>query len=346
MARLDRLAPVKEVAQIGAASAASSATSCWPRWRRWTRPRCATALDQLVAAELVFRRGTPPEATYSFKHALVQDAAYQQPAQEQAPAAPRPHRRGAWRSASRSRRRAQPELLAHHCTEAGLAARGGRLLAQGRAAGDRALGDGRGGRPADAGAGAAAGLPAGPERDAQGARSADRPGRRCSMRRQRPRGAGGGRGLRAGPRAVPTGRLAPQLLAALSGLFVHHLHGPACTWRWLGIARGAAALGRAAAGHAAQAMAHRCFGASSLFKGELAAAAEHFERALALYDPAAARPCSCGPPTTRVSCLNFMRCALCCGRAIRTRRLARGQSLAACRCAAATQASRRATPST
>ena len=34
------------------------------------------ALDQLVASELVFRRGVPPDATYSFKHALVQDAAY------------------------------------------------------------------------------------------------------------------------------------------------------------------------------------------------------------------------------------------------------------------------------
>ena len=53
------------------------ATSCSPRSSPLPRPSCDDALDQLVAAELVFRRGTPPEATYIFKHALVQDAAYQ-----------------------------------------------------------------------------------------------------------------------------------------------------------------------------------------------------------------------------------------------------------------------------
>ena len=77
------------------------------------------ALEQLVSAELIFRRGTPPDAEYTFKHALVQDAAYS--------------------TLLRSRRQqlhariaatledqfpeivaTQPALLAQHCAEAGL----------------------------------------------------------------------------------------------------------------------------------------------------------------------------------------------------------------------------------
>ena len=78
MARLDRLAPVKEVAQIGAVIGREFS----PRAARrggadCPRAELGDALEQLVASELVFRRGAPPEATYSFKHALVQDAAYQ-----------------------------------------------------------------------------------------------------------------------------------------------------------------------------------------------------------------------------------------------------------------------------
>ena len=77
MARLDRLAP----AQGGGAGRRRDrpgvlATSCSRPWRSGTRPSWTTALDQLVGAGLVFRRGAPPEATYLFKHALVQDAAY------------------------------------------------------------------------------------------------------------------------------------------------------------------------------------------------------------------------------------------------------------------------------
>jgi hypothetical protein len=72
LARLDRLAPVRDVAQIGAALGRQfsheliSAVAAMP-------PR--HALAQLVHAELIYRRGAPPDAKYSFKHALVQDAA-------------------------------------------------------------------------------------------------------------------------------------------------------------------------------------------------------------------------------------------------------------------------------
>ena len=78
MARLDRLAPVKEVAQIGAVIGREFSHELLAAVAPIGREtQLDDALDQLVAAELVFRRGAPPDATYSFKHALVQDAAYQ-----------------------------------------------------------------------------------------------------------------------------------------------------------------------------------------------------------------------------------------------------------------------------
>ena len=92
MARLDRLAPVKEVAQIGAVIGREFSHELLAAVPTGPRTSCERALDQLVSSELVFRRGEPPEATYSFKHALVQDAAYQSLLKSQAPAAPRPHR--------------------------------------------------------------------------------------------------------------------------------------------------------------------------------------------------------------------------------------------------------------
>ena len=77
MARLDRLAPVKELAQIGAVIGREFSHELLAAVADWPSERLETALHQLVASELVFRRGTPPEANYSFKHALVQDVAYQ-----------------------------------------------------------------------------------------------------------------------------------------------------------------------------------------------------------------------------------------------------------------------------
>jgi class 3 adenylate cyclase/predicted ATPase len=122
MARLDRLAPVKEVAQIGAVFGREFSHELLAAVAPMSPNLLGDALDQLVSSELVFRRGIPPEATYSFKHALVQDAAYQ--------------------SLLKSKRQqlhgrialvleehfpdvgdTQPEVLARHLTEAGLAAR-------------------------------------------------------------------------------------------------------------------------------------------------------------------------------------------------------------------------------
>ena len=77
MARLDRLAPVKEVAQIGAVIGREFSYELLAAVADRAEEELCAALDRLVSSELIFRRGTPPEAIYSFKHALVQDAAYQ-----------------------------------------------------------------------------------------------------------------------------------------------------------------------------------------------------------------------------------------------------------------------------
>src|SRR6202007_2877112 len=76
LARLDRLAPTREVAQIGAALGRSFSHELISAVAQMPQQKLDDALAQLVSAELIFRRGTPPDAEYTFKHALVQDAAY------------------------------------------------------------------------------------------------------------------------------------------------------------------------------------------------------------------------------------------------------------------------------
>ena len=76
MARLDRLAPVKEIAQIGASIGREFSYSLLEAVSPIQGKALQDALGQLMAAELIHGRGAPPEASYVFKHALVQDTAY------------------------------------------------------------------------------------------------------------------------------------------------------------------------------------------------------------------------------------------------------------------------------
>jgi class 3 adenylate cyclase/tetratricopeptide (TPR) repeat protein len=77
MARLDRLHPVKEVAQTAAVIGRNFDHSTIAALAALPEVELADAMSRLVDAVLVFRRGTPPDATYLFKHALVRDAAYE-----------------------------------------------------------------------------------------------------------------------------------------------------------------------------------------------------------------------------------------------------------------------------
>ncbi len=76
MARLDRLSSVRRVAQIGAAIGREFPYALLRTVSRISEDELRSGLDRLVASELVFQRGAPPEAIYTFKHALVQDAAH------------------------------------------------------------------------------------------------------------------------------------------------------------------------------------------------------------------------------------------------------------------------------
>ena len=119
MARLDRLAPAKELAQIGAALGREFSHALLAALAPLPEAEFNAALDQLVSSELIFRRGTPPEAIYSFKHVLVQDAAYGtllKSRRQQLHARIVQVLEERFPDTAESR----PDLLAHHCTEAGL----------------------------------------------------------------------------------------------------------------------------------------------------------------------------------------------------------------------------------
>jgi len=119
MARLDRLASVRHVAQIGAAIGREFSYALVHTVSRLSNDELQAALSRLVASELVFQRGSPPEAVYSFKHTLVQDAAHgsllrsaRQQFHAQIAEALEIH--------SPELMESQPELFAQHYAEAGL----------------------------------------------------------------------------------------------------------------------------------------------------------------------------------------------------------------------------------
>ena len=76
MARLDRFMPVREIAQIGAAIGREFSYEMIEAVAPMPQAQLDEALARLCESGLAFRRGTPPDAVYTFKHALVQDAAY------------------------------------------------------------------------------------------------------------------------------------------------------------------------------------------------------------------------------------------------------------------------------
>jgi class 3 adenylate cyclase/predicted ATPase len=119
MARLDRLGHAKEVAQIAAAIGREFSHALLAAVVRKPETELNSALDRLIEAGLLFRQGLPPQATYLFKHALVQDAAYGTLLREPRRAL---HARIAETLESQFTEIAEnrPELLARHCTEAGL----------------------------------------------------------------------------------------------------------------------------------------------------------------------------------------------------------------------------------
>ena len=121
MARLDRLATVKSLAQLAATLGREFSYALLQAVSPWDEETLQRGLHQLVAAELLYQQGLPPQATYLFKHALIQETAYQSLLRS---TRQQHHQRIAQVLEARfpERGETQPELLAHHYTEAGMAA--------------------------------------------------------------------------------------------------------------------------------------------------------------------------------------------------------------------------------
>jgi predicted ATPase len=135
MARLDRLSAVKSLAQLGATLGREFSYELLQVVSSWDEDTLHRGLHQLVAAEFLYQQGLPPQATYRFKHALIQEAAYQsllKSTRQQS------HQRIAQVLETRFPEvcETQPELLAHHYTEAGLDAQ---AVSYWRRAGQRAI---------------------------------------------------------------------------------------------------------------------------------------------------------------------------------------------------------------
>ena len=117
-ARLDRLGEAREIAQIGAVLGRDFSFALLRAVAAIDDRGLQSALDRLAEADLLIVEGAPPRATYRFKHALIQDAAYESLLKSRRQAL---HRRAAEVLRDEPERAAaEPELIAHHFTEAGL----------------------------------------------------------------------------------------------------------------------------------------------------------------------------------------------------------------------------------
>src|SRR5262245_28365449 len=135
MARLDRLAAVKGLARLGATLGREFSYELLQAVSPWDEGTVQRGLHQLVEAEFLFQQGLPPQAMYRFKHALIQDTAYQSLLRS---TRQQHHQRIAQVLEARfpDLCETQPELLAHHYTEAGVLAQ---AIPYWQQAGQRAL---------------------------------------------------------------------------------------------------------------------------------------------------------------------------------------------------------------
>ena len=149
MARLDRLPTLREVAQLGAVLGRDFAYEMLRAHQPRSRSRdCATCSASLVEAELLYQRGRPPRSRYIFKHALIQDAAYQSLLRR---TRQQYHRQVAelLESNFADMVEASPELVAHHYSEAGVPAQAVTYWQRAGETGSAALGQSGGDRPFD-----------------------------------------------------------------------------------------------------------------------------------------------------------------------------------------------------
>jgi tetratricopeptide (TPR) repeat protein len=285
MARLDRLGPAaKETAQVGAAIGREFSYELLCAVAQRGEAELRGSLKLLAAAGLIFQRGAPPQSSYAFKHALVQDAAYG--------------------TLLRGRRRQlhariaaaleehfpdsvalQPHLAAHHCAGAGLPEKAIRhhheagRQAVARSAMQEAIGQ------LKKALALLERLARGPESDRLELGLQMTLGTALAAAKGYAAREAGGALVRARELAVAVGDTA-QLIHILGNVSTHHLNRAQFQLAY----RAASDLLHFAEGqnHAVgQARAHNCMGISLLAGGKIARAPAHFDKATTLYDPLA-----------------------------------------------------------
>ena len=282
MERLDRLEEAKDIAQVGAVIGRDFPYPLLASLVLRTEEDLSPLLDRLVESGLVYGRGSPPEAEYTFKHALVQEAAYAGLLKSRRQQL---HARIASVFEQRfpERAEAEPELLAHHHTEAGNV---DRAIGYWQRAGERAI---RSSANQEAIVQLSKGL-------AQIQTLPDTPERARSELACRI--AMGGAFIAArGYGAPETGEAyirarelcdqlgsTEQLFPVLYGQWVHHTV-RAEYRKAQRVADQFLELAERQQGTAPLLVAHRCIGLSHLYRGEPATARPHLERTLSLYDP-------------------------------------------------------------
>ena len=216
LARLDRLGAAKGLAQLGATLGHEFAYALLQAVAPWDEETVRRELQQLVEAELLYQRGLPPQATYVFKHALIQDAAYQS-LLKRTRQQYHQHIAQVLEAQFPEIVETQPELLAHHYTEAGLAEQ---AVGYWQQAGQQAIQ-----RSAyleavqhlTTGLALLTTLPETPERAQQELDLQHSPGAGVDGH-QGLRGSGGGADLRPGPGVVPAGGRHASALPDAAGL--------------------------------------------------------------------------------------------------------------------------------
>ncbi len=303
LARLDRLAPVKEIAQIGAALGREFPHALLAAVADRPETELQAAVDQLVASELVYRRGTPLEATYSFKHALVQDAAYGTLLKSR-----RQHLHARIAQVLEEHfpetSDSQPELLAHHCTRAGLL---NRAVGYWHSAAQLALARSAAAEAIDQlshGLKILQGLPKGHERDRLeldlqvGLGSASLAAKGWGSQET-------GRAYTRAYQLCQTVDDVRQRVLTLYGLFIYR-ENRAQLYSALELAEELPCLGRAQEDVAVKVLGHRVMGNVQVFLARFDAALPHLEEVIFHYDPLKHGFPTHVPTDSRVSSRSFM----------------------------------------
>jgi hypothetical protein len=306
MARLDRLGPMaRDVAQTGAAIGREFSYALLTAVTDRPEPEARRALDQLVAAGLVFQRGSPPAADYQFKHALVQDAAYSTLLRGPRQAL---HARVAATLHERYPETAdtQPELLAQHFAAAGLTEQ---AIAYWEKAGQRSLSHPAMAEAADQLRNALDLLTKLPHSDQRDHKELDLLVALGSALAGA-RGYGGDELHRTNARARELSMRGDtrHLIVVFHGSFLSQLgrHIPEAT----PIGEELLRLGRERGDTTAQMMAHRMLAIGSWHLGRPTSCRAHVEQALALYDPSRHRAMQSDIADARGHCLEYLAMVL------------------------------------